>query len=211
MVFSSLIFLSVFLPAVLALYAVCGAAKRNAVLPLASLFFYRWGEPGLLWVLLISIVFTWMGGRAVRADTYKKFYSNTDLSSILRIDTFGDVFLRSDTLPQNKDVRKAELPSAYDTAIFYDSHHDEPHVRYYVNGKPGPKPLLVGDSFGDVWSYDLARHFAEVMQVNINLTRDTDTLLRRFFAAYYPDYFVFVAYSVPNMVRLGEKLPTLAR
>lgn len=56
MVFSSTIFLFVFLPAVLALYAVAPRSVRNAVLLAASLLFYAWGELIYVLVMLVSIL-----------------------------------------------------------------------------------------------------------------------------------------------------------
>mgnify|MGYP001203733514 len=45
MLFSSIPFLYYFLPLVLAVYFLTPARFRNAVLLLASLIFYAWGEP----------------------------------------------------------------------------------------------------------------------------------------------------------------------
>lgn len=56
MLFSSTLFLFLFLPIVLGVYAVMPRALRNAWLLLASLLFYAWGEPKLVWVMLTSIV-----------------------------------------------------------------------------------------------------------------------------------------------------------
>jgi alginate O-acetyltransferase complex protein AlgI len=56
MVFSSLIFLFLFLPIVLAGYMLMrNTFARNAFLLFASLFFYAWGEFSFLWVMLVSI------------------------------------------------------------------------------------------------------------------------------------------------------------
>ncbi len=57
MVFSSLIFLFLFLPVVLSVYLVLRSTSwRNAFLLFASLFFYAWGELSFLWVMLLSII-----------------------------------------------------------------------------------------------------------------------------------------------------------
>jgi alginate O-acetyltransferase complex protein AlgI len=57
MVFSSLIFLFLFLPLVLSGYFLMrGTAARNTFLLLASLFFYAWGELSFLWVMILSII-----------------------------------------------------------------------------------------------------------------------------------------------------------
>lgn len=55
MVFSSPIFLFIFLPAVLYLAAVTPKGARNFLLLVASLIFYAWGEPRFLGVMLVSI------------------------------------------------------------------------------------------------------------------------------------------------------------
>lgn len=56
MLFSSLTFLYYFLPAVLALYFLCPPRGRNAVLLIASLFFYAWGEPKYVVLMALSIL-----------------------------------------------------------------------------------------------------------------------------------------------------------
>ncbi|HOB86648.1 MAG TPA: MBOAT family O-acyltransferase [Bacillota bacterium] len=58
MVFSSLFFLCVFLPLSLALYYVLkNRTYRNWVLIIASLFFYAWGEPVWVTLLVVSTLF----------------------------------------------------------------------------------------------------------------------------------------------------------
>ncbi len=55
MVFSSVIFLFLFLPVTLVLYALAGPKFRNALLLLASLVFYAWGEAVYTLIMLASI------------------------------------------------------------------------------------------------------------------------------------------------------------
>jgi alginate O-acetyltransferase complex protein AlgI len=55
MVFSSTIFLFLFLPLTLALYFLTGKKRRNLFLLFASLIFYAWGEGPYLLILVISI------------------------------------------------------------------------------------------------------------------------------------------------------------
>lgn len=58
MVFSSLVFLSVFLPAVLLLYWLLpSTAAKNALLLAASLFFYAYGEPVFVFLMVLSSLF----------------------------------------------------------------------------------------------------------------------------------------------------------
>jgi len=54
MVFSSLIFLCVFLPITLTVYYAAPARLRNGVALAASLFFYSWGAPRFVFVLTLS-------------------------------------------------------------------------------------------------------------------------------------------------------------
>ena len=74
MVFSSLIFLFFFLPAVLLCYYIVPQrflAARNGVLLAFSLFFYFYGEPRLIVLLLLSILVNYLFGLLMRSP-YKK-------------------------------------------------------------------------------------------------------------------------------------------
>jgi len=65
MVFSSTVFLFLFLPGILILYNlpfVKSVQVKNIILLLASLAFYAWGEPLFVFVLLFSILFNWAAG-----------------------------------------------------------------------------------------------------------------------------------------------------
>lgn len=59
MLFSSLEFIFLFLPLVLAVYFLLPLRARNYWLLLSSLFFYAWGEPKFVLVMLLSIVFNY--------------------------------------------------------------------------------------------------------------------------------------------------------
>ena len=68
MVFSSATFLFLFLPAVLILYynpIFKSLTFRNAVLIFSSIFFYAWGEPVFVALMLLSIMFNWFFGLGV--------------------------------------------------------------------------------------------------------------------------------------------------
>ncbi len=63
MIFSSLLFLAVFLPVVLGLYYLLPKRGwRNAVLCIASLFFYAWGEPVCVTIMIFSILMNYAAG-----------------------------------------------------------------------------------------------------------------------------------------------------
>ena len=62
MVFSSTVFLFLFLPALLVLYYLPGVKSRawkNSVLLLFSLGFYAWGEPLFVFLMMFSIIVNW--------------------------------------------------------------------------------------------------------------------------------------------------------
>ena len=63
MVFSSLLFLFLFLPLVTGLYFVIPKKARNGLLFAASLVFYAWGEPVYIVLMLFSTVLDYTTGR----------------------------------------------------------------------------------------------------------------------------------------------------
>ena len=65
MVFSSLTFLFAYLPVVLAVYYAVPMKWRNAVLFIVSLFFYGWGEPVYVVMMVVSILANWFFGAKV--------------------------------------------------------------------------------------------------------------------------------------------------
>ena len=60
MVFSSLLFLTLFLPLTFFLYYLLPGRCRNGLLLLVSLVFYAWGEPKHIILMLITTVYTWL-------------------------------------------------------------------------------------------------------------------------------------------------------
>ncbi|GAB7079792.1 MBOAT family O-acyltransferase [Megalodesulfovibrio paquesii] len=62
MVFSSPLFLFLFLPLVLAGSLLLPRQARNGFLLLMSLVFYAWGEPYHYWLMLLSILLNWVAG-----------------------------------------------------------------------------------------------------------------------------------------------------
>lgn len=63
MVFSSTIFLYVFLPCVLLLYFLApGITWKNVILLIFSLLFYAWGEPVYVVLMILSIFINYVFG-----------------------------------------------------------------------------------------------------------------------------------------------------
>lgn len=80
MVFSSLIFLWIFLPVVLIGSFVLSGKGKNIFLLIASLLFYAWGEPKYIILMLISIGINWTLGLLMdRYETQKKFILIIDI------------------------------------------------------------------------------------------------------------------------------------
>lgn len=75
MVFSSTVFLFLFLPIVVLIYYnpfFKSRRFRNYFLLIASLAFYAWGEPVFVWLMILSIIVGWyVGLRIERAETKK--------------------------------------------------------------------------------------------------------------------------------------------
>lgn len=90
MVFSSMIFLCVFLPVVLIVYYVLPKQLRNLWLLLASLFFYAWGEPRYILIMLFSTVFDYCNGRAISYAT-KKGKHDTWGRAVLALSVTGNL------------------------------------------------------------------------------------------------------------------------
>ena len=73
MIFSSASFLFAFLPCVaIVYYLLRSRTARNVFLTLVSLFFYAWGEPWFVLVMLLSIVINWFIALRIGAGEHKK-------------------------------------------------------------------------------------------------------------------------------------------
>ncbi len=72
MIFSSLVFLFLFLPIVLIFYYLVNKKLKNIVLLIASLLFYAWGEPKYVFLMLGSIFFNYIFGIKVASNNQKE-------------------------------------------------------------------------------------------------------------------------------------------
>lgn len=93
MVFSSLLFLFRFLPAVLLVYYIAPRPLRNLVLLLFSLLFYAWGEPVYILLMVVSILVSYTGGivvdRCQRTGRQKAARIAVMVSSIISLSLLG--------------------------------------------------------------------------------------------------------------------------
>lgn len=83
MLFSSIPFLYYFLPCVMLLYFLAPRKLKNSVLLLSSLFFYGWGEPKYLVLMLISITQGYVFGILIEKFREKKLSKLFLILSIL--------------------------------------------------------------------------------------------------------------------------------
>ena len=72
MVFSSLIFLVIFLPITLLVYYIAPTKLRNLWLLIVSLIFYSWGEPVYILLMLFSILLNYVSGLAISGVAEEK-------------------------------------------------------------------------------------------------------------------------------------------
>ena len=89
MVFSSLVFLFIFLVVTLLGYFILPTRARNAFLLIVSLFFYAWGEPTLVLLMMVSIVFNYAAGRVV--SRYKRLDRKATAKAALVVACVFDV------------------------------------------------------------------------------------------------------------------------
>ena len=74
MVFSSVIFLFIFLPVVLLVYYVApGRKAKNIILTIVSLLFYFWGENKMIVVLLGSVAINYLSGLLIERTRHLRF------------------------------------------------------------------------------------------------------------------------------------------
>lgn len=70
MVFSSLLFMFIYLPAVLAIYYISPVKWRNLILFVSNMIFYGWGEPVYILLMLLSITVNFVNG--ILIDKYRE-------------------------------------------------------------------------------------------------------------------------------------------
>lgn len=112
MLFSSLVFLFIFLPAVIFLYYISGKKLRNLVLLIFSLFFYAYGEPKYLLVMLASIAANYFLGLFVDKyrDEEKKAKFILTLAVVMNLSIIG-YYKYTNFLIQNANmIFKTSLP-----------------------------------------------------------------------------------------------------
>lgn len=109
MVFSSNIFLFLFLPLTLFGYFLpFGKNYKNTFLLIASLIFYSWGEAQYLWLLLLSILGNYFFG--LRIEKSKKFIVPAVAFNLLLLGYFKYANFLVENLPFEITLKKIHLP-----------------------------------------------------------------------------------------------------
>ena len=65
MVFSSIVFLYIFLPIMLLIYFIVPSKFKNAVMIIASLLFFAWGEIRYIFIMLLLAIMDYVCGKKI--------------------------------------------------------------------------------------------------------------------------------------------------
>ncbi len=113
MVFSSLIFLCKFLPIMIVGYYIINDKFKNIFLLFGSLFFYAWGEPKYILLMIFSIVINW--GIGLLMDKFTKYKKSLLIIDILiNLGLLGyfkyfNFFIRTLNKVSGKDILSSEI------------------------------------------------------------------------------------------------------
>lgn len=88
MVFSSILFLFSFLPITIIIYYLVPQRRKNLVLLIASCFFYAWGEPVYIVLMLFSVVFNYYVGLDMEGERENKLKCRFNLVFAVVVDLF---------------------------------------------------------------------------------------------------------------------------
>ncbi len=111
LLFSGIPFLYYFLPCVLLLYAISPKRLKNLTLLLSSLFFYGWGEPKYVFLMIATIIAGFFLGllieknRGTKAAKFYLFLSCVLFLSALGIFKYADFFIGSFSAATGISVR----------------------------------------------------------------------------------------------------------
>jgi len=101
MVFSSIPFLYYFLPVVLFLYFLAPKPLKNCVLLISSLFFYAWGEPRYVFLMLLTVGLGYVFGLLIEVFRGKGLAKLFLAFSVVSSLTFLGYFKYADFFIQN--------------------------------------------------------------------------------------------------------------
>jgi len=150
MVFSSSIFIFLFLPAVLILYynpLFKGRTFRNVILLLSSLGFYAWGEPVFVFLMVVSIIITWALGISIqKADRAKAVLvvGTVYHITVLFVFKYLTFFANQIGLLLNKDTSSIDIALPIGISFFTFQLMSYLFDVYYKKAEAQTNPLYVG-------------------------------------------------------------------
>ncbi|MBR4196509.1 MAG: MBOAT family protein [Synergistaceae bacterium] len=141
MVFSSGIFMFLFLPGLLVMYyALRGRAVRNYILLVASLLFYAWGEPIFIFIMLASIFANWALSLIMSKSTRPKLWLT--LAIILDVLLLG-VFKYAGFITENLGMTRINIALPIGISFFTFQMMSYVFDVYYGNSQAQKNPLYV--------------------------------------------------------------------
>ena len=141
MVFSSGVFMFLFLPALLTVYySVKNRAIRNYILLAASLMFYAWGEPVFVFIMLASIFANWLITLAMSKSSWQKFWLT--LAIILDVLLLG-VFKYAGFITENLGMTRINIALPIGISFFTFQMMSYVFDVYYGKSEAQRNPLYV--------------------------------------------------------------------
>lgn len=149
MVFSSTVFLFLFLPITLIIYynpIFKGRSFRNVFLLLASLGFYAWGEPLFVFLMIFSIFITWMLGFQIEKKHSKGLLSIAICYHVLILFSFKYLTFFSEQINKvlHSELLKVEIALPIGISFFTFQLMSYLFDIYYENATAQKNPLYVG-------------------------------------------------------------------
>ena len=108
MVFSSLLFLFYFLAPVLCIYVLVPNRYKNLTLFIASLFFYAWGEPTYVLLMIFSAAFNYLSAFVIAKSKSKAALSANCIVNLglLVVFKYSDFFISTVNGRQNQGAKR---------------------------------------------------------------------------------------------------------
>ena len=192
MVFTSVVFLGVFLPSLLAIYFLANAKARPYVLLVSSLLFYAWGEPSAVVIMLALMVLNYFLSLGMAAAGERKWLSAAllgigvcaDLGALVAYKYIG--FIVSNLLPVfnlfgvKMEVPQVALPIGISFYVFQIISYMVDVRRGTVEVQRNPfKFMLYVSLFPQLIAGPIVR-YATIAQDIENRTADFDNIVAGF-------------------------------
>lgn len=139
MLFSSGVFLFIFLPVLLIIYySLKSRAVRNYVLLVASLLFYAWGEPVFVFIMMASVIVNWFLSFWLTKSQHPKFWLTVAIT--LDVLLLG-VFKYAGFITENLGMTRVNIALPIGISFFTFQMMSYVFDVYYGKAKPQKNPL----------------------------------------------------------------------